>query len=361
MDMDNLIKNIDDETIKVRTKSLDISFNELYDMYKDGELIISPEYQRLFRWEDEKQSRFIESLILEMPIPPIFVIETDNGVYELIDGLQRISTYLRFRGESLGIKESNLILSGCDIVKGLNDKSFDDLPKTLQIKLKRSFVRMEVIKKESSISLKYHMFKRLNNCGELLSDQEIRNCTIRLIGSKYIDFLDECTKYENFKIAINRLQNEKKEKRYDQELVLRYLALKNSINTYKFPVTEFLTKYLENITKEQVSFDIVKEQYIFKKTFDFISKNWKSDAFSAIMTNGQPRNEFYLYYFDAITIAIAKNIDDIEKTNTSKEIVAAIDIAKKSNELNLHKTGSVENVKARIALFSGEVESIIGC
>mgnify|MGYP001224043562 CR=1 FL=1 len=77
-------RNIDSQIIKIRTKSLDVSFNELYDMYQNNELTISPDYQRLFRWEEEKQSRFVESLILEMPVPPIFVIETEDGVYELI-------------------------------------------------------------------------------------------------------------------------------------------------------------------------------------------------------------------------------------------------------------------------------------
>lgn len=102
MAITNLIENVDSQIIKIRTKSLDVSFNELYDMYQNGELIISPDYQRLFRWGEEKQSRFVESLILEMPVPPIFVIETDDGIYELIDGLQRISSYLHFRGEKLG-------------------------------------------------------------------------------------------------------------------------------------------------------------------------------------------------------------------------------------------------------------------
>ena len=97
MAIENLIENIDSQIIKIRTKSLDVSFNELYDMYQNNELTISPDYQRLFRWEEEKQSRFVESLILEMPVPPIFVIETEDGVYELIDGLQRISSYLHFR------------------------------------------------------------------------------------------------------------------------------------------------------------------------------------------------------------------------------------------------------------------------
>lgn len=158
--IESLIEDVDSQIVRIRTKSLDVSFNELYDMYENEELIIAPDYQRLFRWEPEKQSRFIESLILEMPVPPIFVIETDEGIYELIDGLQRISSYLHFRGIKFGDKTEEstpLELSGCDIVPDLNGYTFETLPKTLQIKLKRSFVRMEVIKKESESSLKYHM------------------------------------------------------------------------------------------------------------------------------------------------------------------------------------------------------------
>ena len=94
-----LITAVDEQVKKVRTSSLDVSFNELLDMHKTAELRIDPEYQRLFRWSEGKQSRFIESIILEMPIPPIFVIEKEDGRYELIDGLQRISSYLHFRGE----------------------------------------------------------------------------------------------------------------------------------------------------------------------------------------------------------------------------------------------------------------------
>ena len=96
----NIIKDLEDKIKSVRTRSLDLSFNELVDMYKDNELIITPDYQRLFRWSEANQSRFIESLLLEMPIPPIFVVEKEEGVYELIDGLQRISSYLHFRGSS---------------------------------------------------------------------------------------------------------------------------------------------------------------------------------------------------------------------------------------------------------------------
>lgn len=94
-----LAEAIDSRLKKVHTQSLDLSFNELLDMYKSKELNITPDYQRLFQWSEGAQSRFIESLLLEMPVPPIYVVEEEEGKYLLIDGLQRISSYLHLRGE----------------------------------------------------------------------------------------------------------------------------------------------------------------------------------------------------------------------------------------------------------------------
>ena len=362
MSIEDLIENVDNQIIKIRTKSLDVSFNELYDMYKNGELIISPDYQRFFRWEEEKQSRFIESLILEMPVPPIFVIEEDDGIYELIDGLQRISSYLHFRGENFNTndeKESFLILSGCDIVKELNGLNFNQLPKALQIKIKRSFVRMEVIRKESEVSLKYHMFKRLNTGGELLSAQEIRNCTIRLLGSKGINFLEECSKNNDFKNAIRRIGKDKFDKRYDQELVLRFFAIKNDIENYKYPVTEYLTRYLEKITVDEVEFNLEKEKSIFDRTFKFINEHWNEAAFSGKNDKGTIKNQFVLYYFDAMSIAIANDIDNIELFPSKEKFVNNMNKIKFGDGLKSYSTGSISGVKARINLFKEEVQKTL--
>ena len=360
MAIENLIENVDSQIIKIRTKSLDVSFNELYDMYKNNELTISPDYQRLFRWEEEKQSRFVESLILEMPVPPIFVIETDDGVYELIDGLQRISSYLHFRGERLGETEDDFLeLHGCDIVKDLNGLTFDNLPKALQIKIKRSFVRMEVIKKESEPSLKYHMFKRLNTGGEILSAQEIRNCTIRLLGSKAIDFLEECSKNADFQSVINRVASDKRKTKYDQELVLRFFAIKNDIENYRYPVTEYLTRYLEKITTEEIDFEYQKEKNIFEETFKFINENGGEEVFSGRTANGTIKNEFVLYYFDGISISLASLIEQIISYDCAKTIMDAVDQVKYGAELQSYKTGSVNGVKARIRLFTEGVSRIL--
>ena len=349
MAIENLIENVDNQIIKIRTKSLDVSFNELYDMYKNNELTISPDYQRLFRWEEEKQSRFVESLILEMPVPPIFVIETDDGVYELIDGLQRISSYLHFRGEHLG-----------ETVGDLNGLTFNKLPKALQIKIKRSFVRMEVIKKESDVDLKYHMFKRLNTGGELLSAQEIRNCTIRLLGSDGINFLERCSQNIDFKAVINRVASDKKKMKYDQELILRFLAIKNDIDNYKYPVTEYLTRYLEKITTKEVPFDYKKETFIFEQTFKFINDNWGEEVFSRKTANGAVRNEFVLYYFDGIVVSIASYIDKIMQSDYNDRVVECINQIKYGTELQSYKTGNVNGVKARIRLFMEGVSKVLG-
>ena len=218
---------------------------------------------------------------------------------------------------------------------------------------------MEVIKKESEISLKYHMFKRLNTGGELLSAQEIRNCTIRLLGSDGIDFLEECSKNQDFKAVINRVASEKRKTRYDQELILRFFAIKNDIESYKYPVTEYLTRYLEKITTGDVQFDYEKEKNVFEQTFKFINDNWGEEVFSGKTTNGNMKNEFVLYYFDGIAVSLAFLIERIILSDRSKEVVECVDGIKYGTELQSYKTGSVNGVKSRIKLFTEGVEKVL--
>lgn len=360
MQVENLIENVDNQIINIRTKSLDVSFNELYDMYTDGELIIAPDYQRLFRWEAEKQSRFMESLILEMPVPPIFVIEIKDGEYELIDGLQRVSSYLHFRGEVLGEETTEpLVLSGCDIVPALNGMTFDMLPKPLQIKIKRSFVRMEVIKKESEPSLKYHMFKRLNTGGELLSAQEIRNCTVRLLDSKALIFLEECSRNKDFKAVIDKIGKKSFKVKYDQELVLRFFALKNDLANYRYPVTEYFTRYLEKITTGEEVFDYAKEKRVFEQTFYIINQSLGSSAFSSRTKLGHERNDFVLYFYDGITIALGKVTGSFQETNEYGRLRDAINHVKFGEEIQSYKTGNINSMAKRIELFLAGVNSAI--
>ena len=179
--------SIDQKIGEVRTEALDLSFGEIVHLYSNRELVIQPEYQRLFRWTNEQRSRLIESILLELPIPPIFVIESNDGRLELIDGLQRVSSVIQFISPDL-LDLPPLQLQGCDLIPELNDKQFSDLSLKLRLRVKRSSVRTIVIKRQSTSFLRYEMFKRLNTGGSILTPQEIRNCTARMLGDVGIRF-----------------------------------------------------------------------------------------------------------------------------------------------------------------------------
>lgn len=350
----DLISEIEDKIKTVRTKSLDLSFNELLDMYKDGELIIDPEYQRLFRWSESQQSRFIESLLLEMPIPPIFVIEEEEGKYELIDGLQRVSSYIHFRGEHpdyRGEAEDSekprfLKLDSCDICDSLNGREYKDLPTTLQIRLKRNFIRVEVLRKESDTRLRYHMFKRLNTGGSKLSEQEVRNCTIRLLSPEFNIFLIDCSQYEPFKKCISMASMEKIEQKYDQELVLRFFSIKNLKEKYVHDVGSYLTECMEYFSSSPDNFDYEKERDVFKSTFDILNKTFGKDAFSPANPSKKGlSSRFAIYHYEAMTLCIANHLDKLKPLSENdlsdlKEILTEV---KKDPEFISITTGGGKN------------------
>jgi len=125
------------ESKEIRTEAVDFSFGELLNLHRDNEIIIQPEYQRLFRWSNEQRSRLIESILLRLPIPPIFLIENETGVLELIDGLQRTSSVLQFLDHEV-INQPELILEGCDILTEINGMKYDDFNTSIRLGLKRT-------------------------------------------------------------------------------------------------------------------------------------------------------------------------------------------------------------------------------
>jgi uncharacterized protein with ParB-like and HNH nuclease domain len=316
----NLIRAVQSRIEKVRTRSLDLSFNELLDMHQSNEMIIRPEYQRLFRWSEAKQSRFIESLLLELPVPPIFVIELEESVYELIDGLQRISSYLHFRGAHPERRNedgsfASLRLSDCDIVEELNNLTYADLPPALQIKLKRNFVRVEVIRKESDRRLRYYMFKRLNTGGENLSEQEVRNCTIRLLDTTFNDFIIALSEDPDFRTCIQFLSPERVEKMGAQELVLRFFAFKNYRDHYVHEVGDFMTEYMEAVSdpeRPEIEFAYDEEQTRFRKTFRILARTLGPKSFSRPGPKGELSEKFLSYHYEAFTLAMQKYLEHLD-------------------------------------------------
>ena len=370
-----LLEKIDGQLNKVHTTSLDLSFNEILDMNRDGELNISPDYQRVFQWSEGARSRFIESLLLEMPVPPIFLIEDQDGKYLLIDGLQRISSYLHTRGAldadhldppvKFGDK---LVFTDCDIVTDLNGLTYDDLGTALQIKLKRAFIRAEIIRKGSDARFRYHMFKRLNTGGELLSEQQIRNCTIRLLDDKFIDFIKILSAEEVFLSCVPNITNDRRLSGYHEELVLRFFAFKNWRSKFKHDVGDFLTDYMEAVSDPEIkeSFDFTSERECFLKTFAVLAKALGEEAFAfARPARDRVIKGFSANQYEAVTQGIQAYLSRLDPSSASQmaRISKAISGLKLNKDYYKLTTGGGKNspgpLRARIEAVQKVVEAAV--
>lgn len=325
-------KEIDERIGQVRTDPLDLSFGEIINLHSSKEFIIAPDFQRYFRWTQEQKSRLIESVLIQLPIPPIFVIETETGVMELIDGLQRISSVIQFINHELltGLDPKEpLRLAGCDLIPSLNGKLFEDLPLSLRLRLKRCSVRTIIIKRQSSPSLRYSMFKRLNTGGSLLSAQEIRNCTSRMAGApglKFYEFLKQLAGHEAFKKCTSSLSSVERQARADEELVLRFFAMKNAKDMFKKSVRDWLDGYMDEVVLEKVGFEYPKEEASFKRLFELLAKVLGEGSFVRYRDD-KPIGALAPAYFEAVSMGVWNNIDAIESTDQDiikKKIIGAL-------------------------------------
>jgi len=219
---------------RVYSDKPDRSIFELYRQYQKGNLDLRPEFQRLQVWDNSKSSRLIESVLLEVPIPVIYLSEESDGKYSVIDGQQRLNAFIKFL-------ENNLKLSGLTILAELNGKRFQDLPKNLQDKFENATIRIIEIRKESDPDVKFEIFERLNTGAVQLNVQELRNCIYR---GRYNELLKELSGNKDFQFLLglkephNRMQ--------DRELILRFFAFyHNTYLKYTPPMKRFLNKEME--------------------------------------------------------------------------------------------------------------------
>ncbi len=360
--MANIEEAIDKKIGEVRTEALDLSFGEITNLYAGGELIIQPEYQRLFRWSQEQRSRIIESILLELPIPPIFVIENENGVIELIDGLQRLSSVMQFI-DSKVLKLEPLQLSGCDLVDELNGQTFDSLSLKLKLRLKRSSVRTIVIKRQSSSLLRYEMFKRLNTGGSILQPQEIRNCTARMLGESGIEFykfLQERAAEDSFKTCIEPLSQTDRDQKADEELVLRFFAAKNARGMFKGSVRDWLDDYMEAVLLGRVEFDEDVEKKEFGELFGYLAETLGTGAFVKYRS-GVPIGALAPAYFEAVTMGVLPHLARLRAVDPNLVLREVIETVQGEEFRRFTGPGanSREKLENRIRTISDALEALL--
>lgn len=297
----------------------DMSVGELINLYRDDELKIDPAFQRLFRWDETRKTRFIESLLLGIPVPPIFVFQDEKGIWELIDGLQRLSTVFQFVGilrNDGGAEAPALILEGTNFLPSLAGKQWepsvpdgdDGIGQLPQLQIKRARLRVEILKKESDIKAKYELFQRLNTGGAVLTEQEVRNCVAVMLNKDFYDWLVARASYEPF-VATTSQTETAVFAQAGVELALRFISFRNVPYTKGLDVHEYLDASLVKLAGD-AAFDLEKEGAIFTQTFDILKdalgdaafKRWDGNAF---------RGKFLMSVFEVLAPGIADNLDAI--------------------------------------------------
>ena len=324
---------IQERRAEIRSDGYPMSIGELINLYRDGELDIHPEFQRFYRWSDEQKSRLIESILLGIPIPSIFVSQRDDGVWDVIDGLQRLSTIFQLIGElkdESGNAIPPLALKKTKYLPSLEGKKWDDDDPTQsigsanQLIIRRAKLDVKIILRESSESSKYELFQRVNTGGSQLSDQELRNAILVMVNPEAFRWIENLAKDENFQdcIAISdRLMLE----RYDLELVTRFVVFRHLQESQLGAIGEigeFLTDSIVEFAESQ-KFHKVKmdEEKAFRTTFAALADSLGDRSFRKYDTEKKRHlGGFLISAYEPIALGIGYNWSHYTNRAEAKKI-----------------------------------------
>ncbi len=278
-------------------QSSDLSLATLADMIENGAIEIDPKYQRRERWSSEKQSALIESFILNVPIPPVYLAEDDYGNYSVIDGKQRLTAISLFLNNRLTL----VALEKFDEIEGAQ---FSDLPNSIRNALNiRPYVRVVTLLKQSDPDIKYEVFTRLNTGGEPLLPQEIRNVAYRgklndlVFKLAESDFLKKQLKIKDSKAKPYRTM-------MDAEYVLRYFTLMESWEDFSGKMRLSMDLFMREHQHESVLF-VRKLERKFNAAMECCISIWGDRSFKRSIS-GQWRNQILAGMYDAQMIGVSR-------------------------------------------------------
>lgn len=297
----------------IKTDFYGMSMGEVVNLYKDGDIKLNPAYQRLFRWDDEQKTKFIESILLGIPIPSIFVAQKADGTWDIVDGVQRVSTLLQLMGELEGY--APLVLTSCKYIGLMEGKAWQTLPSEMRRVIKRARISVNIILTENSIESQYELFQRLNTGGLHLSDQEIRNCLIIMTDESVYQTINDVKEEQNF-AAITPLKEDKEREEYRMELILRYLIAKRNATDYSnyTVTTTHLRDFIDKETFELIGdedFDINRELSILFEVAQLL--NNANDGNALVKYNHEKstfEGGFSISMFEAVLPGLATYVEN---------------------------------------------------
>jgi hypothetical protein len=267
--------------MEIAADAISMSISELTNLYREGVLEIRPEFQRLFRWTQEQKSRLVESVLLGIPLPSLFVSsQSDTGKWELVDGLQRVSTLLELQGllknadgttrPPLQLKQTKFLPS----LEGYCWRSPDgnELSEAHKLDIRLARLDIKVIKRSSDPKAKFDLFQRLNSFGSTLTPQEIRSAMVAGTNGDCLAWLTRLAAHESFKNSV-ALHDRLVDEQYDIELVLRFLMLHDQ-RVARSRLSDFssrLDDWSIDLASEPERWDELDNT--FRRTFDWIASH----------------------------------------------------------------------------------------
>ncbi len=275
------LSDIPKEERILRTQAYDKSVSDVVNMMTNDDILLNPDYQRMYIWDNKKASLLIESLLLNVPIPVIYVAEDDESKWNVVDGLQRLETLRRFFANEFKLR-------GLEVLSELNGTQYSLLPPKAARILRNGILRIILIFRESHPDIKYEIFMRLNRGSVRLTEQELRNCLYR--GS-FNELLKELREYPHFLEMLNRYEPHKRMS--DAELILRFFTISDSYNfekaelssEYTGKVVSSLNKFIEknrNLSNEKIE----KYRKRFFLTADKVYSVFGGNAFKKLNPDG---------------------------------------------------------------------------
>ena len=292
----------------VKTQNIEYDLETIVKKITKGVIKLNPEYQRKHRWTEEYSSRLIESLILNIPVPLIYIsqdIDVDEEVHEdiarysVIDGQQRLTAIYNFL-----TNQSTLV--GLEVLDDLNGLKYNQLPPFLIRRLEERTIRCLRIDSTIDSQVKYDIFERLNSGSVKLEPQELRNATCR---GAFKDLIKELVKVQSF-INATSLSQSRIEKMEDEELVLRYFALsyKDGYKSYKGSFKNFLTIKMNEFNGfDSKELDFMKNNFI--KSFKILENSKINLPFSKFKSENKKlenMSHFNVAVYDSLIVPLSK-------------------------------------------------------
>lgn len=314
----------------VRTDAYQMSIGEIIGMYASGEIIIDPDFQRLFRWDISQKSKLIESLLLGIPIPSIFVFEKEDGRWELVDGLQRLSTILKFMGllrDSTGDLQTPSVLESIKYLSSLHNAVWEpsdriaDVPifeqnpidRSQQLSIRRCRLGVEILKRPSDEQTKFDLFQRLNAGGTAANAQELRNCIMLMVNGDFFRVVKSAAEQHAFK-TVTSVSEDQLEKQRHMEMAVRFLVHACVPYDGRLDVEEYIDEGIVTLAQAGESADAGS---LIARTFELLNEAIGKNALRRF-EKGSYIGKIGFVGLEGIAVGVAKNIDAILDLGTSE-------------------------------------------